>query len=116
MNPVDGTLWVSGKENHLVEHIQTDGTPLGTFATGLAGNFFGIALAPDNNSLYVTSDSSTVVKHFNLSGTLLDSFTLHVADTAFLMTVVPNPTPEPASAALLGLGALLLAARRRPAA
>ena len=32
------------------------------------------------------------------------------------MIVVPAATPEPASAALLGLGTLLLAARRRRSA
>ena len=114
MNPVDGTLWVSGRDNNLVEHITITGTVLGSFATGFSGLFDGIGLAPDDNSLYVTSEGSTVVKHFDLSGNLLNSFALTSPNTPVFLTVVP--APEPASAALLGLGTLLLAARRRRSA
>ena len=114
MNPMDGTLWVSGFDNDRAYHITTTGTLLGSFPTGLTGHFGGIGLAPDDNSLYVTSDGSTVVKHFDLSGGLLGSFALTSPNLPFFMTVVP--APEPTSAALLGLGALWLAARRRRSA
>ena len=67
MNPVDGTLWVSGASNGMVEHITTTGTLLGFFPTGLTGTFAGIGLAPDDNSLYVTSTTSAVVKQFGIA-------------------------------------------------
>lgn len=111
MNPADGTLWVAGKNDLLVHHIQTDGTVLGSFATGLSGTFLGIGLAPDDNSLYVTATSSTDVKHFDLSGNLLDSFALTSPNTVGYITVVP--TPEPGSATLLLGGLTIIAARRR---
>ncbi|MEO6787434.1 MAG: PEP-CTERM sorting domain-containing protein, partial [Chthoniobacteraceae bacterium] len=110
MSPSDGTLWMSATDN-LVHHVKTDGAALGSFATGLNGNFDGIALAPDNNSLYVTSDSSTAVKHFGLDGSLLGSFNLTSPNQPGFLAVVP--APEPATFALLGLGAVFLAARRR---
>ena len=117
MNPQDGTLWVSGYSNGLVEHITTNGTVLGSFATGLVlPKFEGIGLAPDGNSLYVTSQNSTVVKHFDLSGNQLGSFALSNPSTPAFLTVVPSGvglgTPEPGSAALLVGGCALLAARR----
>ena len=113
MNPVDGTLWVSGNFDDRAYHITTTGTVLGSFATGLTGSFESIGLAPDNNSLYVTTESSTVVKHFNLSGGLLGSFALTSPNTPVFITVVPNAAPEPGSAALLLGGCALLAARRK---
>ena len=86
---------------------------LGSFATSLTTGLHGIGLAPDDNSLYVTCSDCNFVEHYDLSGVLLDSFLLSGQHTPYFMTVVPNPTPEPGSAALLGLGALLLSARRR---
>lgn len=40
MNPVDGTLRVSGYDNHVVKHIPTTGTVLGDFDTGLTGRYW----------------------------------------------------------------------------
>ena len=77
MNPVDGTLWVSGYFNDLVEHIRLDGTVLGSVPTYLNGSFSGIGLAQDNRSLYVTTASSAVVEHFDLNGNLIGSFAEH---------------------------------------
>lgn len=113
MNPVDGTLWVSGKNDLLVHHIQTDGTVIGSFATGLSGTFLGIGLAPDGGSLYVTATTSAEVKHFDLSGNLLDSFPLTSPNTVGYITVVPNPTPEPGSAMLLLSSLAFVAFHRR---
>ena len=113
MNPRDGTLWFSGYGNGQVMHSRTDGTLLGSFPTGFITAFSGIGLAPDNNSVFVAALNGPV-KHFDLSGHLLGSFPLPGPNGgSVFLTVVPNPTPEPGCAALLGLGALLLAARRR---
>lgn len=113
MNPLDSTLWVSGYTNGLVEHITTNGQVLGSFATGLSGQFGGIGLAPDNQSLYVTSKSSTVVEHFDLNGNLLDSFNLISPVVPLFLTVVPAATPEPGCTALLLSGCVFLVFRRR---
>ena len=115
MNPLDGTLWVSGETDELVHHITTDGTVLGSFATGFSGTFDGIGLAPDGDSLSVCDNYNSGVKHFDLGGNLLDSFPDPGVIPIF-MTVVPHdftiPAPEPGSLTLLlGSGALL--ARRR---
>ena len=111
MNPLDGTLWVSDQNTGFAHHLQTDGTELGNFDTGLGNGFEGIGIAPDNNSLYVTGYSSPVVKHFDLNGNLLDSFNLTSPNSPSFLVVVPSP--EPGSATLLLGGLALLAARRR---
>lgn len=111
MNPVDGTLWVSGVLNQQVEHITTTGTVLGIFPSGFINGLLGIGLAPDDNSLYVTSTQGTVVKHLGLTGNPLGSFALTSPNSPFFMTVVP--TPEPGSAVLLCGGLALPTARRR---
>ena len=112
MSPVDGTLWVSGFSNGLVEHITTAGTVLGSFPIGLSGGFSGIGMAPDGNSLYVGTSGSGLVRHFDLSGNQLDQFNTGNSGISH-MVVVPGAVPEPSTWASLAFGATALLARRR---
>lgn len=113
MNPLDNTFWITGFSNHRVEHVNTDGTVLSSFATGLSGNFEGIGLALDNNSLYVASNGSNMVKHFDLNGNLLGSFNVAGPSSMLFLTVVPAATPEPGSTMLVLTSLALLAAHHR---
>ena len=117
MNPVDGTLWVSGSgviggSDGRIHHMTTSGVEISSFVTTGAQNPFALALATDHNSLYVGDEGNPVVKHYDLAGNLLGSVNFNHSTPSRLIVV---PTPEPGAFALLGLGTLLLAARRRSA-
>ena len=118
MNPVDGTLWVSatgviGGYDGWIYHMTTSGVEISSFVTTGIGAPSTIALATDHKSLYVGAFGSPVVQHYDLTGTLLGSVNFDHS-TPFRLIVVP--APEPGAFALLGLGTLLLAARRRRSA
>ena len=113
MNPVDGTLWISGNSDSIVRHVKTDGTLLGSFPVALPNFFYGLGLAPDNQSLYVTSTSATLMRRYDFSGNPLSSFTIPNGTVPGTLTVVPAIVPEPASTATLLGGCALLTSRRR---
>ena len=118
MNPLDGTLWVSGTgvfggSDGRIYHMTTSGVEISSFVTTGAQVPSAIALATDHNSLYVGAFGSPVVKRYDLAGNVLGSVNFNHS-TPFRLIVVP--TPEPGAFALLGLGTLLLAARRRRSA
>ena len=111
MSPNDGTLWVSNYSNNFVVHITKTGTVLGSFSTGLAGHLAGIGIAPDGNSLYVTTPSNSVIRHFDLNGNQLGNIV--TSGGLSFLTVVPAPTPEPSTWALLFGGVGLFAGSKR---
>jgi hypothetical protein len=90
--------------------MTTSGVEISSFVTTGAQNPYAFALATDHNSLYVGDFGNPVVKHYDLAGNLLGSVNFNHS-TPFRLIVVP--APEPGAFALLGLGTLLLAARRR---
>lgn len=115
MNPADGTLWVSGSgvlggSDGLIHHMTTSGVEISSFVATGTQNPYAIALATDHNSLYVGDFGNPVVKHYGLAGNLLGSVNFNHSTPNRLIVV---PVPEPSAFALLGLGTLLLAARRR---
>ena len=118
MSPTDGTLWVSVRDTALIEHITTDGTVLGSVASGLAiapgAQFNGLGIAPDGNSLYAMTTSSTVIRHLDLNGNQLGDITIASPDSENFLTVVPNSVPEPGNAGIVMafcLGAVVLLGR-----
>ncbi|HEX4415249.1 MAG TPA: hypothetical protein VH107_16575 [Lacipirellulaceae bacterium] len=114
MSPSDGTLWASKFNGNMAVHFETDGTVLGSFSTGLSGNFGGIGLAPDGNSLYLSS--TNIIRHFSLSGTPLGDFNIVNSNAPEFLTVVPNgpAVPEPSTAALLVVACVVELVVRRP--
>ena len=64
------------RQRRQAKHITSAGLDLGSFQTGLSGEFDGLALGPDGNSLYATTFGSSVVRHFDLAGTPLSDFTI----------------------------------------
>jgi sugar lactone lactonase YvrE len=72
----DGTLWISGREDGKIYHLDAVGNVLGSFPAvtiTVDGFFYGIALAPDG-SLYAVGISGNTVYHYGPTGGLLGSF------------------------------------------
>jgi hypothetical protein len=112
MNAADGTFWVSPwGTGDLVTHYSHAGAVLSSFNAGLAGTS-GLAYDRLDNSLWL-SDGSNTLYQYNLSGTLLQSPTYAHNGIWYGMEFDNTTAPEPASLAVLALGAGFMLFRKR---
>jgi len=101
-------IFVANVGNGTVSEFSSDGTSLGTFASGLDSPD-GLAFDSSGN-LYVVNAGNNTVSEFDSSSNLINTITGLTGPSFIAIQVVP----EPSAFAVAGLGmAALLALRRR---
>jgi PEP-CTERM motif len=113
----DGTggLWISRWNSDVVEHRSMTGSLLSSFNTGFS-SITCLAMNYSDGTLWMgTQNTLGKFFQFSTSGTNLQSVTYSNMANANTLggEFNVNPVPEPASFAVLGLGALVLLRRRK---
>jgi streptogramin lyase len=98
-----GSPWVAGEQGKIYHFTPTGGL-ISNFDISTEPYAPHLALANDG-TLYVNDSSTTDIYHFATNGTLLGSFPLSSSFAPASISVVPATIPEPATFALLGVGA-----------
>lgn len=110
-----GGLWISQWAGTGVEHRAMNGALLGGFSAGF-NSITALAMDWSTGNLWMgTQNSLGVFSEFSQAGALLDVVTYSNMATANTLggEFDRNPVPEPASLAVLGIGALALLRRKR---
>lgn len=69
----DGSLWVTGRDNNMVYHLDSAGAILSSFATTVLGSLSGIALRQDG-TLLLTGEGDNQVHRYTKQGVELATF------------------------------------------
>ncbi len=110
-DPSDDTLWLSADRAAGIFHYTLGGSLIGQFNT-VPNLDWSMALEPSTDTLWVSEWRSQTLSQYAKDGTLLG--TISVAGmTAASFLSAEFAVPAPTSLALLGLGALIGARRRR---
>lgn len=113
MNAGDGSFWLSmygGSD--LVEHRTHSGALISSFNSGVF-NTAGLALDPVDGTLWMSEfNGGHTLYQFTQGGSLLQTMNYNLQGTWYGMEFNTTSTPEPASMAALGIGALALVRRR----
>lgn len=114
MNAADGSFWLSQWGGpSIVQHRSHFGTLLGSFNSGIA-NSAGLALDPADGTLWMSDfGNGHTLYQFTQTGTFLQSTSFSLAGSWYGMEFATSPVPEPASMAILGIGAAALLRKRR---
>lgn len=110
-----GGLWISQWAGTGVEHRAMNGALLGGFSAGF-NSITALAMNQATGTLWMgTQNSFGVFTEFSQTGTALDVVTYsNMANSNVLGGEFDiNPVPEPATIAVLGIGALALLRRKR---
>lgn len=117
-DPTNNSLWVGNNDTSVMSDFALDGTLLSQFTATGGINALGYDAA--DNTLWYSYNLSSTLKQYSTSGTLLQSGTISglpnggLASGDFIESgASPAGVPEPASLALLGMGAAALATLRR---
>ncbi|MEI7986027.1 MAG: PEP-CTERM sorting domain-containing protein [Armatimonadota bacterium] len=112
-----GGLWISRWNSDVVEHRSMTGSLLSSFNTGFS-SITSLAMDWSDGTLWMgTQNTLGTFSQFSTTGTNLQNVTYSNMTSANTLggEFNFNPVPEPASFAVLGLGALVLLRRRKSA-
>ena len=112
-----GNLYVGlqgayGSPLNVIEKFSGTGTDLGSFASTGVNGPAGLAFAPTGD-LFLTNASGGSVRRFSSTGQDLGDFASGLSFPIGVAIAQTRAVPEPASLAMLGIGLLGIAARRR---
>ena len=109
-----GNIYVARGSTNSILEFSPNGTPLGTFASGL-DDPCGIAFDSSGN-LYAVSNGDNMITEFSSSGANLGEFTGTNLDSPFGIAFSQAPpsgsTPEPSSFVIFGIGAIVFVRKR----
>lgn len=116
MNPGDGTFWLGNYNTGDIEHWTAGGSFISSFSTGLGiGYLAGLAYDPADGTLWCGSYSSVKLYQFSTGGSLLSTVAPGRSNYVYGMEfdLAQTAVPEPASMAVLGIGALAAIRRKK---